>query len=365
MARPLIDIDLEKIEHNAHSVCRLCAEHGIAVTGVTKGTCGSPEVARAMLRGGCTSIGESRMENVRRLQAAGVETSYMLLRIPPLSRADEVVAAVQVSLNSELAVLSALSDAARRQGRVHDVIVMVDLGDLREGIWPDDLLPFVRELLELPGVRLIGLGSNLTCYGGVLPTEHNMGRLARYAEEVEATFGLRLECISGGNSSALPLIASGRMPQRINHVRIGEAILLGRETAHGQPWPDTFQDAFGLRAEVIELKEKPSVPIGERGQNAFGRRRSFEERGEIHRALVNVGREDVDIDGLVPMDSRLSILGGSSDYLILDVSRARDDIRVGGEILFGLNYAALLAAMDSQYVEKRFRGRNADGPEEP
>jgi predicted amino acid racemase len=245
------------------------------------------------------------------------------------------------------------------------VIVMVDLGDLREGIWPDDLLPFVRELLELPGVRLIGLGSNLTCYGGVLPTEHNMDRLARYAEEVEATFGLRLECISGGNSSALPLIASGRMPQRINHVRIGEAILLGRETAHGQPWPDTFQDAFGLRAEVIELKEKPSVPIGERGQNAFGRRRSFEERGEIHRALVNVGREDVDIDGLVPMDSRLSILGGSSDYLILDVSRARDEIRVGGEILFGLNYAALLAAMDSQYVEKRFRGHDPDGSEEP
>lgn len=356
MGAPCVSIDLDKIERNARAIVRLCAEYGIEVTGVTKGTCGSPEVARAMLRGGCTSIGDSRMVNVRKLRAAGVATSYMLLRIPPLSGVDEVVASVDLSLNSELAVLAGLSEAALRCGKVHDVIVMVDLGDLREGVWPDDLVPFVRRMHELAGVRLVGLGANLTCYGGVIPTEHNMGRLARLVEQVEQALGLRLSCISGGNSSTLPLVASGRMPAAINHVRIGEAILLGRETIHRQPWPGTSQDAFQLHAEVIERKEKPSVPVGERAEDAFGGRPEFEERGEVTRALVNVGREDADVSGLQPLDPRLEILGASSDYLIVDVSRAEEDVRVGDEVVFSLNYAALLAAMDSGYVEKRYHG---------
>ena len=140
MGNPHITIDLGKLEKNARSITRLCAEHAIQVTGVTKCTCGSPEVAGAMLRGGVSSIGESRMQNIHRLKAAGIDTSFMLLRIPSLSDVEEVIANVDVSLNSELAVINALSDAALRRGRVHAIIIMVDLGDLREGVWPDDRL---------------------------------------------------------------------------------------------------------------------------------------------------------------------------------------------------------------------------------
>jgi predicted amino acid racemase len=309
-----------------------------------------------MLRGGVSSLGDSRMENVERLRAAEIDAPLMMLRMPPLSQVQEVIASVDLSLNSELTVLAALAKTARRGRRQHPVIVMVDLGDLREGVWPDDLIPFVREVVALDGIRLVGLGANLTCYGGVIPTERNMGRLAGYAVEVEKTFGIQLPWISGGNSSALPLIAAGVMPQRINHVRIGEAILLGRETIQRTPWPDTFQDAFLLRGEVIECKEKPSVPVGPRGEDAFGRKREFRDRGEVERALVNVGREDVDVEGLVPLDPRLRVLGASSDYLLVDVTRARGDVRVGDELVFSLSYGALLAAMDSEYVEKRFLG---------
>lgn len=346
-------IDLDKVEHNARTIVGLCRQHGIKVTGVTKGTCGYPEVAKAMLRGGVTSIGESRIENIYRLKAAGVHTSYMLLRIPPLSEVDDVVAAVNVSLNSELSVLAGLSEAALRRGQVHDVILMVDLGDLREGIWPDDLILFVQEALKLSGVRIVGLGTNLTCFGGVVPSEDNMNRLVAHAREIESTCGLTLRWISGANSSGLELIATGRMPKLVNHARIGEAILLGRETIHRRPWPGTYQDAFLLHAEVLELKEKPSVPVGERSEDAFGELPAFENRGEIDRAILNVGREDVDVEGLLPLDPRLKILGASSDYLIVDATEAAGRIRVGGEITFSLNYSALLAAMTSQYVEKR------------
>ncbi len=355
MAHPYLTIDVAKLERNTRVIVELCARYGVAVTGVTKATCGHPDVARAMLRGGVIGIGESRLENILRLQAAGVDASWLLLRVPPLSEVDEVVAAVDISLNSEFDVLAGLSAAATRRARVHRVILMVDLGDLREGIWPDDLVPFVRRALRLPGVEISGLGTNLSCFGGVVPSEDNMGRLVACAREIEQTFGLSLQWISGLNSSGLELLASGRMPPRVNHARIGEAILLGRETVHRRPWPGTVQDAFVLHAEVIECKQKPSVPVGARSEDAFGHLPVFEDHGEVRRALVNVGREDVDIEGMMPRDQRLSVLGGSSDYVIVDVSGA-DDISVGDELEFTLNYGALLATMTSGYIEKRTLG---------
>jgi predicted amino acid racemase len=353
MYGPYVTIDLEKIEHNARTITRLCGKYGIEVTGVTKLTCGMPQVAKAMLRGGVSSIGESRMKNIHRLKASGVNTSYMLLRIPPLSAVDEVVSSVDISLNSELSVIAALSKAACRRGLIHDIIIMVDLGDLREGVWPDDLLPFVREVIELPGIRIAGLGTSLGCYGGVVPSEENMNQLVEYARQIERQFGLKLRYVSGGSSNLLNLIASGKMPGKINNVRIGEGILLGRETVHRIPWPDTFQDAFVLHGEVIELKEKPSIPIGEISEDAFGSKPVFVDKGERDRAILNIGREDVDIEGITPMDPRLSILGASSDHMIVDVTDLKKKIQVGEELAFALNYSALLAAMTSRYVEKR------------
>lgn len=354
---PYITIDLDKIEHNARTIAALCEKYDIEVCGVSKATCGMPQVAKAMLRGGVASIGESRMKNIHRLKANGVATAFTLLRIPPLSAAEDIVTSVDMSLNSELTVIQALSEAAFRRGLVHSIMIMVDLGDLREGVWPDDLLPMVREVVELPGIRIAGLGTNLSCYGGVKPSAENMNQLVEHARRIESAFGIKLRHISGGNSSSLNLIASGKMPHAVNHIRIGEGILLGRETVNRAPWPDTFQDAFLLQAEIIELKEKPSVPIGETGEDAFGRKTSFVDRGERVRAILNIGREDVVVEGMTPADPTISILGASSDHLIVDVTET-ENVRLGSELAFFLNYGALLAAMTSEYVEKRpLRGR--------
>ncbi|MGD9354370.1 MAG: alanine/ornithine racemase family PLP-dependent enzyme, partial [Desulfobacterales bacterium] len=308
---PYITIDLDKIEHNARTITALCRKYGIDVCGVTKVTCGMPQVAKAMLRGGVACIGESRMKNIHRLKANGVSTEFTLLRIPPLSAAEDIVTSVNMSLNSELSVIQALSEAASRRGLVHNIMIMVDLGDLREGVWPDDLLPMVREVVELPGIRIFGLGTNLSCYGGVIPSEKNMNQLVEYAHRIETAFGLKLRYISGGNSSSLNLIASGMMPRAVNHIRIGEGILLGRETVNLAAWPGTFQDAFLLKAEIIELKEKPSLPIGETGEDAFGGKPAFVDKGERDRAILNIGREDVVVEGMVPVHPEISILGAS------------------------------------------------------
>ena len=211
----------------------------------------------------------------------------------------------------------------------------------------------MRDALRLPGIRVKGIGTNLACFGGVTPSEANMRRLVEMAVEVEGQLSVKLEHISGANSSGLNLIAAGRMPPGVNQARIGEAILLGRETTHRQPWPGTFQDAFTLHAEILELKRKPSAPIGERSEDAFGHLTAFENHGEIDHALVNIGREEISIEGITPHDSRLKILGASSSYLVVDMNGAAGAYQVGGKLTFSLNYGALLTAMASEYIEKR------------
>ena len=354
MPEPRVTIDLDIIERNARAVTNACARFGIDVFGVTKGTCGTPQVAAAMLRGGVIGIGESRFENIQRLRRSGLTCRILLLRSPPLSRVDETVTGADISLNSELAVIEALSDAAVRRSRVHEIILMVDLGDLREGIWPDDLLPTVSEIMRLPGVRLVGLGTTLTCFSAVLPSEQNMGELAGYATAVEDEFGIDLTYVSGGNSSSLPFMLEGRMPPGINNLRIGEAMLQGgRDTFFDRPWNELDRNAFVLEGELLEVKLKPSLPIGESGVDAFGGRPTFVDRGERLRGLVNLGREDVVVDALIPNAPGVEVLGASSDHLIVDLTDAETPPRVGDLLGFQMGYGALLAAMTSEYVEKQ------------
>lgn len=353
MGGRLLTVDLDKVEHNARTVVGLCAAHGIAVTGVTKGLAGDPAVAAAMLRAGVESIGESRLENLRRLRDGGIRAPVLLLRMPSLSHVVAAVELAGVSCNAEPLVIAGLGAAAGRQGRSHGVVVMVDLGDLREGVWPDRLVDVVRVVTSTPGVHLAGIGANLACFGGVVPTPANMARLVGLVEQVEGELGISVPRISAGNSSALGLVAAGQMPARVDHLRIGEAILLGRETIHRQPWPGTYQDAIVLEGEVLELSRKPSAPSGERGQDAMGRVPEFRDRGMVDHVLVNLGVVDTDVSGLTPLDPRLRVLGGSSDYLVLDATDAHGELAVGDRVGFTPGYGAMARAAASPYVEVR------------
>lgn len=69
---------------------------------------------------------------------------------------DDTVQLADISLNSSLTTMTALSEAAVRAGTRHGVIVMVDVGDLREGVWPDHLVDVVSSAAALPGIDVKG-----------------------------------------------------------------------------------------------------------------------------------------------------------------------------------------------------------------
>ncbi len=351
MGAPRIEIDLAKIGHNVRSLRMLFGTKDISITAVTKAVLGDPLVARAFVDNGIKAIGDSRIANIRKMKEAGIDAEFTLIRSPMLSEAEDVVQYADISLNTETAVIKLLSKHAARHGKRHRVILMVELGDLREGINPQDLGTVAAKTLDLEGVELVGLGTNLACYAGVNPTEKNMTQLCEIAARLRSEYDIPLKIISGGNSANYDWFVSTRDPGQVNNVRIGEAILLGRETLRREQIPGLHTDAFTLIAEVIERKTKPSFPSGPRGQDAFGDMLKFEDRGAVRKAILGIGRQDVDLSGITPRID-IECLGASSDHIILD---AKDtDIVVGSEVAFDVNYSALLRAMTSPYVAREF-----------
>lgn len=356
LAKATVTVDLAKITENTRRV--VDALGGRAVYGVTKVTCGAPDVARAMLAGGAAGIADSRLENVARMREAGVAAEFWSLRAPALARAEEAVRLIDVSLESEIETVRALDAAARALGKRHRIVAMVDLGDLREGMLPADLSAFLDAAEALSNIEVFGIGTSLTCYGAIVPDADNLGELVALTRSAEAQLGRRLH-VSGGMSSSLDALVDGILPARIDSLRIGESILLGVSTVTREPILGLHTHAITVSAPVIECMVKPSVPRGTSAQDAFGQRPVFLDRGDRRRAILAMGRQDVVPEGLMPVDPRVQVLGASSDHLVLDVHDLPEPPRLGDAIEFVPNYAATLAAFTSPYVERRFVGQTA------
>lgn len=350
MSTPRIEVDLAAIEHNARSLVERLAPQGITVTGVTKATLGSPQVARAMLRGGVTRLADSRIENLERMRRSGITVPLTLLRSPTPAEAARAVAVADSSLVSDIDVARALGAAALEAGTSHAVVLMVELGDLREGIMPDEVLSAARQVAALPGVTLEGLGTNLACLNGVIPGAEQMGELSALAGLVSTRLGIPHLRVSGGNSANLSW-ALGRSPTgAVNDLRVGESILLGVDPLTHEPIEGLRRDAFAVVGAVIESREKPAEPWGAVAEPAAqvavaapGQRRA---RGRRTQTIVGLGRQDIVPEGLTsPSGAR--VIGATSDHLVLETSTV---VKAGTELAFGVDYAALLRAMGSPFV---------------
>lgn len=347
---PRVIIDTKKIQHNTKLVAEACSKHDIDIMGVTKVFCAIPEAAEAMVKGGVKYLADSRIENLQKI--GHIDCAKVLLRLPMKSQADDVVRYADISLNSEIETIRALGAAAVAQGKDHNIVLMTDLGDLREGVLPADVDTIVEDILKVEGIKLHGLGVNLTCYGGVVPNDKNIGQLCELAEAIENKHNIKLEMVTGGNSSSFYMLDKGTMPSKVNNLRMGEIIVLGRETAYGDAVEGTYDDAFKLQAEIVELKTKGSMPIGEIGMDAFGNTPTFEDKGMILRGIAAVGKQDVDPSNLIPIDEGIEILGSSSDHLLMNMSGSNREYKVGDIVEFKLEYGSLLSLTTSGYIEK-------------
>ncbi len=346
-----LEVDLERIGHNARALVALARVRGVSITGVTKAMLGLPELAHSMLDAGVVGLADARIENIERMREGGIRAPITLLRSPVPSEIDRVITAADVSCNSEIATVERLSSAAVDAHRRHGVVLMVELGDLREGLLPGDLLGAFGHCHQLPGVEVVGIGANLACRSGIAPDDTNMTTLSDLADALTRRFGVHLRVVTGGNSANLTWLQSTNSVGRINDLRLGESILLGCEPLRGLAIAGLHQDTAALVATVVESKRKPLQPWGERARVPFapiGSERSTSELGCGWQAILAVGHLDTDPAHLTPPVG-VRIVGASSDHLVV-VSRCQ--IQLGHEVRFRPGYAAFARAMASPYVEK-------------
>jgi predicted amino acid racemase len=345
-----LDIDLDKISDNTRNLVDRAALRGVSITGVTKVMLGEPRLARTLLAAGAIALGDSRIENIERMRRAHINAPMLLIRSPMPSQIDRIVRSNTTSINSELDVLTALATAAKVCGRVHSVMIMVELGDLRDGVMANDLHATVRHILRHSSLRLEGIGTNLACRNGIEPTDDKMSELSRLVDNIESAFDIEIDTVSGGNSANIDWLTNTEDLGRINNLRLGESILLGRDPLRRQPIEGLHTNAITLVGEVIESQRKPTQPWGRVHQNAFGEtvNTTDDDRGEIWQTIVAAGRQDTDPGDLHP-PTGTTVLGASSDHLILETNNR---MKPGTHIRFEPGYSALLRSMTSPFVSK-------------
>ncbi|MBN2242135.1 MAG: alanine racemase [Acidobacteria bacterium] len=351
-------INLEAIYQNLETIGRWMHGHGACWTVVTKVLCGHEGALRALQQMGIRSMGDSRLENIRCIEKIhpGLESWY--LRVPDLTSVSDVVRLADVSLNSEIDVIEALNEEARKLDRMHGVVIMIELGDLREGILPGSLINFYKHVFHLSNIEVKGIGANLGCMAGAVPTVDQFMQLVLYKELLELKFEHPLHLISAGSSAVLPLVLDRQLPRPINHFRIGEAIFLGTDLINGGTLPELRGDAIVLEAEIAEIKKKSLVPLAETTSIApfiseVNEDLSPGQRG--FRALISIGNLDTEISGLAPVNPNYSIAGASSDITVVNIGDERDGLKVGDTLQFTPNYAAFVRLMNGRYIEKTLR----------
>lgn len=354
MAR--LSVHPQRILENVRKLSSFLGEHGVQWTLVAKVLSGDSTVLRRLLESDAFdnvhSIADARMSGLRAMKEVRPDIRTMYLKPPAIELAEEVVEFADVSVNSSRTTVRALNEAAERRGKVHKIIVMIEMGELREGIVRENILRYYEEVFDLPNIEVIGIGTNLGCMHGIEPNYDKLIQLSLYKQLLESKFDRSIPLVSGSSSIALPLIGTPKWPTGINHLRIGEGAFFGTSPLDGERFRDLSTDTFEFSANIIETATKATTPDGVVSEAAIGQVADPpEEAATMRRCIVDFGLLDVDVDDLTPVDPDVHFAGTTSDMTVYDFTDARNHYRVGDELNFTPNYMAVARLMHSKYIE--------------
>ena len=355
-----ITLDTVKLRENFNFLDKIFKHEGIQWAVVSKILCGNRLFLQELLNLDIQQVCDSRVSNLRAIKKMSPEIETIYIKPPPARSIPDVVKYADISFNTEYSTLKLISDEAGRQGKIHKVVIMLEMGELREGVMRDDFIEFYRNVFTLPNINVVGIGTNLNCLYGVLPNHDKLIQLSLYEQLIEARFNKQIPYVSGGSSVSIPLIFERLLPKGINHFRVGETLFLGTDVYHDSTIPEMHNDVFMLYAEIIELIEKPTIPMGEMGTNLEGHTFEFSDSDTgktSFRAIIDLGLLDVESEHLKPVDPQVEFVGSSSDMIVIDLGRNERNYKTGDLIEFNLDYMGILRIMHSRYIEKRLSQR--------
>lgn len=345
----------EKLRNNYRFLDDLFKSNDIKWGITTKLLCGHTDFLKEVADLGIGEMHDSRISNLKKIKEIDPEVLTIYIKPPPRDIIESVVKYADASLNTELSTLHALSKEAKRQNKVHKVIVMIEMGDLREGVMREDLINFYEKVFKLPAIEVIGIGTNLNCMHGVMPDEDKLIQLALYKQIISLQFDKEIPLVSGGTTVTIPLLLRDQLPKGINHFRVGEALFFGKDLFADDTIEGMHNDVLELYSQIIEIAEKPKVPSGDLGKNPQGKVASIDKKeyGKTsYRAILDIGYLDINPDHLINIHDDVRIADASSDMLILDVGDNKNNYEVGDFIRFRMKYMGALGIMNSDYIDK-------------
>lgn len=357
MAYPRLVIDQTILRHNIRKILDECHELDIDVVAVIKGINAMPEIIQVLIDEGITTLASSRLPQLKKVKSLHPDIQTYALRISMPSEIDELVEVADISLQSELTVIKQINDVCEEKKKTHEIMLMLELGDLREGVYNQDEIKELALTIEndLPHIHLRGVATNLGCYGSINPTDEKMNELIERADYISQLIDRPLEVISGGATTNYPLIANKTMPSGINELRIGCGFYI-KDQDELLNYRMIDQEAITLEVQIVEIKDKPSYPIGEITVNAFGDKLEYVDKSIRKRAIIAVGKQDIGgHNKIISLDKQIDIIGGSSDHTLLDITDCDKHYQVGNILSFHLMYEALLMSTQSEYVELKFK----------
>lgn len=351
-----IELDVKRLEHNFNFLNQLFGKNNIHWGVVSKLLCGNNTFLKELLHLGISEVHDSRISNLKAVKRINPNVQTVYIKPPAANVIKSLVACADVSFNTELSTIRKISAEAVKQEKQHKIIIMIEMGDLREGVMGENLVEFYSKIFQLPNIEVVGIGANLNCLNGVMPSHDKLIQLSLYKQLVEATFKVKIPWVSGGSSVTIPLLLQKLLPKGVNHFRIGETLYFGNNLVTSKLIRGMKAQVFKLYAEVVELIEKPMAPIGELGTNVAGETIEVNEDNygkSSYRALIDLGLLDVDIRNLTPMQNDIEISGASSDMIAIDLGRNKRKLKTGDWIGFNLDYMGVLKVMNSNYIDKR------------
>lgn len=351
-----IEFNTTKLKHNFDYLENLFESNNIKWAIVSKLLCGEKSYLEEIINLGVKKICDSRVTNLKVIKSIDKKIETIYIKPPAKRSIKSIVRFADISFNTEYYTIKLLSEEAQRQNRTHKIMIIIETGELREGVLAEDFLDFYEKVFELPNIEVVGIGTNLSCLYGVLPNRDKLIQLSLYEQLVEAKFNKNIPFVSGGSSVTIPLILNNTLPRGINHFRVGETLFLGTNVYDNSRYRNMKSDVFKLFAEVIEVSEKPMVPDGEMGTNVEGEEYSFDESdiGKTScRAIIDLGLLDVDEEHITPRDKNIKFAGASSDMIVIDLGKNSKKYKVGDLIEFKLDYVGTLRLMSSRYIDKK------------
>ncbi|BCY29028.1 alanine/ornithine racemase family PLP-dependent enzyme [Flavobacterium okayamense] len=345
-----------KLRENYIFLDTIFKERNIEWGVVTKLLCGNILYIKELVDLGVTEMYDSRISNLKKIKKIDSNITTAYIKPPSKENIEKVVKYADVSFNTEIFTIKMLSEEAKKQNKIHKIIIMIEMGDLREGVLGEELLSFYEQIFSLSNLEIIGIGTNLNCLSGVMPTQDKLIQLSLYEQLIEAKFNVKIPWVSGGTSVAIPLLLKNARPMAVNHFRIGEALFFGKDLFTGETIEGMHNDVFKLYAQIIEITEKPDNPIGELGENVAGNTYEINEKTDLSqtslRAILDIGLLDMQPQYLEPDNKNITIVDASSDMMVIDITNSEKNYKIGDLISFKLQYMGALYLLNSDYIEK-------------